>query len=105
LYAYLLTATKTKENPMSITVYASEILPGSETPLHFANSIEEAEQEAVEVFRDIKADIGRDLPPLTVYAFDLYTPKLDDILKILNERAELKDCILRNRRVVKTVTV
>ncbi len=91
---------------MSVTVYASEILPGSDTPLHFANSIEEAEREAVEVFRDIKAETGKvELPPLNVYAFDLDTPKLDDILMILNERAELKDCILRNRRVVKTVVV
>lgn len=91
---------------MSVTIYASEILPGSDAPLHFANSIEEAEREAVEVFRDIKAESGKkELPPLTVYAFDMNTPKLDDILNVLNERTELKDCILRNRRVVKTVVV
>ncbi|UXT22540.1 hypothetical protein FY140_17640 [Agrobacterium tumefaciens] len=91
---------------MSVTIYASEILPGSDTPLHFANSIEEAEREAVEVFRDIQAESGQaELPPLNVYAFDMNTPKLDDILNVLNERSELKDCILRNRRVVKTVIV
>ncbi|MBX5021168.1 hypothetical protein [Rhizobium lentis] len=91
---------------MSVTIYASEILPGSDTPLHFANSIEEAEREAVEVFRDIKTESGeRELPPVNVYAFDMNVPKLDDILNVLNERSELKDCILRNRRVVKTVVV
>lgn len=91
---------------MSVTIYASEILPGSDTPLHFANSIEEAEREAVEVFRDIQAESAKpELPPLNVYAFDMNAPKLDDILNVLNERSELKDCILRNRRIVKTVIV
>lgn len=91
---------------MSITVYASEILPGSEDVLHFGNSIEEVEAEATEVFKEIKLEHGRtDLPPSMIYAFDLNTPKLDDILAILNERSTLRDCILRNRRVVKQVVV
>lgn len=91
---------------MAITVYASEILPGSEEVLHFGNSIEEVEKEGVEIFREIKLEDDRtDLPPCTIYAFDLDTPKLDDVLAILNERKSLRDCVLRNRRVVKQVTV
>lgn len=91
---------------MSITVYASEILPGSEDVLHFGNSVEEVEAEAVAVFKEIKLEDGyRELPPATIYAFDLDTPKLDDILGILNERRTLRECILRNRRVVKQVVV
>ncbi|MEY9562245.1 hypothetical protein [Sinorhizobium fredii] len=91
---------------MSVTVYASEILPGSEDVLHFGNSIEEVEAEAVAVFKEIKLeDSYRDLPPSTIYAFDLNAPKLDDIFAILNERSTLRDCILKNRRVVKQVVV
>lgn len=91
---------------MSITVYAAEILPGAPDVLHFGNSIEEVEKEGIEIFRDIKLEDGMtEMPPCTIYAFDLDTPKLEDVLAILNERKGLRECILRNRRFVKQVVV
>lgn len=77
-----------------ITVYAGDILPGTDDVLHLGSSIKQVEKKVVEILREIKLeDDLADLPSRMISVLDLDTLKLDDALAILNERKKLGECI------------
>ncbi|MDX1216336.1 hypothetical protein GOL99_12400 [Sinorhizobium medicae] len=89
---------------MSITVYAYEVSPGTSTTTGFGNSMEEVTEELRKVRAEIALEDGYEDPTSEVYAFDLDRPDLDQILSVLSGDANLGDLILRNKRVVATVS-
>ncbi|OHV83624.1 hypothetical protein [Rhizobium sp. LCM 4573] len=89
---------------MGITVYAYAVDPSTSTVTGFGNSIESVTEELREVRAEIALEDGYEAPTSEVYAFDLYRPDLDQILSVLSGDAELGDLILRNKRIVATVS-
>ena len=47
---------------------------------------------------------GYEVPTSEIYAFDMYGPDLDQLLAVLSGDAELADLILKNKRLVMTVS-
>ncbi|TCA17391.1 hypothetical protein E0H68_06350 [Rhizobium leguminosarum bv. viciae] len=89
---------------MGITVYAYAIDPGTSIVTGFGNSIEGVVEELRKVRAEIALEDGYEVPASQVYAFDLYRPDLDHLLSVLSGDADLGDLILRNKRVVATVS-
>lgn len=65
-------------------------------------------EDVAEELRRVRAEIaledGYEVPVSEVYAFDLYRPELDQFLAVLSGDADLADLILKNKRVVSTVS-
>lgn len=65
-------------------------------------------EDVAEELRRVRAEIaledGYEVPVSEVYAFDLYRPELDQLLAVLSGDADLADLILKNKRVVSTVS-
>jgi len=89
---------------MSITVYAYEVEPGISTTTGFGNAIEAVVEELRDVRAEIALEDGFEVPISEVYAYDLEDPDLDQLLSVLNGDTELRDLILRNKRLVATVS-
>lgn len=89
---------------MGITVYAYAVDPDASTVTGFGNSIEQVAEELRRVRAEIALEDGYEVGPSEVYAFDLYRPDLDQLLAVLSGDADLGDFILRNKRVVATMS-
>jgi hypothetical protein len=89
---------------MSITVNAYAVDPATSTVTGYGNSIEGVAEELRKVRAEILLEDGYEVPTSEIYAFDLYRPDLDQLLSVLSDDAELGDLILRNKRVVATVS-
>ncbi|MGO8083460.1 hypothetical protein [Rhizobium leguminosarum] len=90
---------------MGVTVYAYAVEPGTSRLTGYGSDIQKVVDELRSVRGEILLEDGRDdLGPSEVYAFDLYRPDIDQLLAVLSGDADLADLILRDKRMVKTVT-
>ncbi len=89
---------------MGITVYAYSVDPAASAVTGFGNSIEGVVEELRKVRAEIALEDGYEVPVSEVYAFDLFRPELDQLLAVLSGDADLSGLILRNKRVVATVS-
>ncbi|NKJ77784.1 hypothetical protein [Rhizobium leguminosarum] len=89
---------------MGVTVYAYEVEPGTSRVTGFGSSLEGVLEELNKVRAEIALEEGYEVPSSSVYAFDLFRPELDQLLAVLNDDSTLGDQILRDKRLVRTVT-
>ncbi|MGO6692488.1 hypothetical protein ACCS54_19000 [Rhizobium johnstonii] len=90
---------------MGVSVYAYSVEPGTSRITGYGSDI----QKVIDELRGVRAEIlledGRDgLGPSEVYAFDLFRPDIDRLLVVLSGDTDLAELILRNRRVVASVS-
>ncbi|MBY5318187.1 hypothetical protein [Rhizobium leguminosarum] len=90
---------------MGVTVYAYAVEPGTSRITGYGSDM----QQVVDELRSVRAEIlleddRDDLPTSEVYAFDLLRPELHQLLAVMSGDAELADHILKDRRLVKTVS-
>ncbi|WFU10344.1 hypothetical protein QA646_05660 [Rhizobium sp. CB3090] len=89
---------------MGITVYAYAVEPAASTATGFGNSIEGVAAELRKVRAEIALEDGYEVPISEIYAFDLHRPDIDQILAVLSGDADLRDLILKNKRLVMTIS-
>lgn len=89
---------------MAITVYAYAVDPAANTVTGFGNSIEDVTEELRKIRAEIAQEDDYEVGTSEVYAFDLYRPDFDQIFAVLSGDADLGDLILKNKRVVATVS-
>lgn len=90
---------------MGVTVYAYSVEPCTSRITGYGSEMGRVVSELRSVRAEILLDDGRDhLPPSEVYAFDMLRPELDELLAVMSGDAELADIILKDKRVVATIS-
>ena len=87
---------------MAITVYAYQVNEGGALN-GFASSIEEVAETLRQVRSEIRLEDGYEPGTSAIFAFDLLKPDLEQLYAVLNQDADLKDLILKDQRLVRTV--
>jgi hypothetical protein len=88
---------------MTITIYAHEVIPGSDVGLHFSATFAlatAAAEQYHEAFRLMGAEpLGR----LGIYEFTLTTPGISELIEILNSPEAVFSICLARKRIVGSV--
>lgn len=88
---------------MSIIVFAYEVSPGTSTPTGFGRSLDAVIAELLDVRAELSQEEGYKSHSSDVYAYDLVSPDIDQILAVLSGDVSLGQQVLRNKRIISTI--
>ncbi|WP_416409019.1 hypothetical protein [Agrobacterium rosae] len=85
---------------MTITVYAHEVIPGSDVGMHFSATFALATTAAAQYHEAFRLMGGEPLGRLDIYEFILTKPEISELIAILNSpQAVFPVCLARKRFV------
>jgi hypothetical protein len=88
---------------MCVTVYGYQIEQGRGEVNGFSSSIEETERLLFATCKEIELEDGWKIEASAIYAFDMALPSLEQMFAVLNGEADIRDLVLREMRLVRSV--
>lgn len=88
---------------MGVTVYGYQIEQGRGEVAGFSSSAEETERLLLATCKEIELEDGWHIETSAIYAFDMLQPTIEQMFAVLNGEADIKDLVLREMRLVKSV--
>lgn len=89
---------------MEITLYAFQIVPGSDEELHFAETLEECRSAAIEQREEMKSDEDyADIGAIAIYVCVVSIGDVPTLVDILNDGANVADRLLVRKKLVAVV--
>lgn len=90
---------------MTVTVYAHEVISGSDVGLHFSTTLAMATAAAAEYREALRLmdPLGEPLGPLGIYEFKLTKPEINELIAILNSPQAVFPICLARKRIVGSV--
>jgi hypothetical protein len=86
---------------MEITLYAFQIIPGSDEELHFAETLEECRSAAIEQREEMKSDEDyADMGAMAIYECVISIGDMPTLVDILNDPTDIVDRLLVSKKLV-----
>lgn len=89
---------------MEITLFAFQIVPGSDEELHFTETLEECRSAAIEQREEMKADEEfADLGAMAIYECVISIGDVPTLVDVLNDPTDIVDRLLVSKKLIAVV--